>query len=62
MDFGQKTDSQRLQAKERGILTRLNNPDVSEEEKARARVRLKETQDAIARERNGAGSRRYMAM
>ncbi|MDO8655594.1 MAG: hypothetical protein Q7R48_04285 [bacterium] len=62
MDFDPKTDLQKLLAKERGILDRLQDPDVSEEEKARARVRLEETQQAIIRERNEASSRRYVHM
>ena len=62
MDFDPKTDLQKLLAKERGILDRLQDPDVSEEEKTRARARLEETQQAIIRERNEASSRRYVHM
>ena len=62
MDSGPKTPLQQLLAKERGILDRLQDPDVSEEEKVRARARLEETQQAITRERNEASSRRYVRM
>ena len=48
MDFtNPKTPLQRLVSKRNGILVRLRDPAVVEEEKSRARIRLEETEQSI---------------
>lgn len=48
MDFTDpKTPLQKLVSKRRGILLRLGDPSVPEEEKGRARMRLEETDRGI---------------
>ena len=58
MDFTDpKTTLEKLLSKKRGILVRLGDPTVSEEEKGRARTRLKETEGGIKKIQDEAAQR-----
>ncbi|HEY4476032.1 MAG TPA: hypothetical protein VI954_00770 [Candidatus Paceibacterota bacterium] len=46
-NYPQKTDLERLSIKAQAIRRRINSPQVSREEKTRARVRLEKTEQAI---------------